>query len=191
MKIFNDLKDISHLETPLAVALGTFDGVHIGHRVILEGTVAEASHAGIQSGCYCFSNIPKEFLSLRAGKSPDGIFRLCSEDEKMELLNKIGFDFVFSVPFDEQTMSVSADFFVKNTLIEKLNAKVICCGFNYTFGRNAEGNTALLTSVASQYGTQARVYDPVYLDGVLVSSTAIRNCIKAGDLTLAHKMLGH
>ncbi len=87
-------------------------------------------------------------------------------------------------------MSVSADFFAKNILIEKLNAKVICCGFNYTFGRNAEGNTALLTSIASQYGTQARVYDPVYLDGVLVSSTAIRNCIKAGDFTLAHKMLG-
>lgn len=108
----------------------------------------------------------------------------------MELLNKIGFDFVFSVPFDEQTMSVSADFFVKNILIEKLNAKVICCGFNYTFGRNAEGNTARLTSIASQHGARVKVYDPVYLDGVLVSSTAIRNYIKTGDLTLAHRMLG-
>lgn len=190
MKIFNDLTDISHIETPLAIALGTFDGIHIGHRTILEGAAAEARHAGIQSGCYCFSNIPKEFLSSRAGENPNGIFRLCSEDEKMELLNKIGFDFVFSVPFDEQTMSVSADFFVKNILIEKLNAKVICCGFNYTFGRNAEGNTARLTSIASQHGARVKVYDPVYLDGVLVSSTAIRNYIKSGDLTLAHRMLG-
>lgn len=108
----------------------------------------------------------------------------------MELLSEIGLDYVFSVPFDEGTMSVKAEEFVIGTLIHKLNAGLICCGFNYTFGQGAEGTTNMLSAIASQYGVDVNVHAPVYVDGHLVSSTAIRGLLESGGEQLAHKMLG-
>ena len=189
MTIFHSIDDVT-TDSPLAIALGTFDGIHIGHRRILEDAVSEAKRLGIKSACYCFSNIPKEYLSRLSGKQPGSLRRLCAEDEKMEILRSIGLDYVFSVPFDERTMSVSAEEFVRDTLIQKLHARVICCGFNYTFGRCAQGTTDLLRQIAAEYGAEVRVQPPVYTEGHLVSSTAIRTLLNNGDLKMAHKMLG-
>jgi riboflavin kinase/FMN adenylyltransferase len=190
MTVFQDIDKFPGIDTPLSIALGTFDGVHLGHRVILEDAVSEAKHRGIKSACYCFSNILKDFIRSRSGKSYERLLRLSSEKEKLDILDRIGFDYVFSVPFNEKTMSVPAESFVKDTLIRKLHARVICCGFNYTFGRNAEGNTSSLKDIAAEYGVDVRVHDPVYYEGNLVSSTAIRALLKSGNNSLAHKMLG-
>ncbi|MBQ3370758.1 MAG: FAD synthetase family protein [Mogibacterium sp.] len=189
MIIYHDIDEAPRMGAPLAIALGTFDGIHMGHRVILEDAVSEARRRGIRSACYCFSNIPKAFIQSRSGKPHEKLIRLSSEKEKLDILREIGFDYVFSVPFDEKTMSMPAESFVRDTLIGKLNAKVICCGFNYTFGRKAEGNTTLLKEIASQYGVDVRVHDPVYYEGSLVSSTVIRALLKSGNEELAHKML--
>ena len=130
----------------------------------------------MKAACYTFSNIPKDYLR-NTGNGREKIIRISTEEEKFRALEKVGMDDVFSVPFDRKTMSVSAEEFVKETLAEKLNAGLLCCGFNYTFGRNAEGNADRLRLEAAKYGTREIVQDAVYVEGKIVSSTRIRELL--------------
>ena len=187
MKIITSLENLN-ISEKTSVALGNFDGVHIGHQKIMENAL-EASE-GMQTLCFTFSNHPFNFILDRDATDPAALKLICSEEDKIELIEDMGFDILVNVPFDETIMTMRAHDFFKTILIDKLNAGYVSVGFNYTYGARAEGKTDMLIEQCAEAGIGLKVQDAVMLDGKVVSSTLIREMIKEGNMELASRYLG-
>jgi len=178
MRIITSLDDF-YSDRKTVAALGNFDGVHIGHREILLKAVRTARRNGMESVCFTFSTHTRENVSL-----------ICTEAEKMELLESLGIDTVVNIPFTKTIRDMPAEEFVHGVLHERLNAAYVCCGFNYHFGAKAVGNPELLTDLGAQYGMKTVTHDPVYVGDQIVSSTLVRSLIRQGDMERASVCLG-
>lgn len=161
-----------------AVALGTFDGLHIGHQRILEN----AKQHGLPLVAYSFANIPAAYF----GKDVKAIF---SREEKIAVFEDYAPDYLLLAPFDETIMNMPARDYL-DFLYYKLNARVISCGFNYTFGRKADGTADVLRAYAKEKGIVAEISPAITLEDMPVSSTRIRSALLEGEIALANAMLG-
>lgn len=157
-----------------AIALGTFDGVHKGHRAVL------SLPADTQKTAVVFAQPPKALLS---GK-PSSIM---TAEEKCAALKKIGIDEVFTLDFNWIKDMPPADFLI--FLKEKFAPDLISCGFNYHFGKNAAGNTDILRDFCRQNGIEFMCHDAVSVNGEPVSSTRIREHLKNGEIEAANALL--
>ncbi len=189
MRIVNSLENLS-LNHKTAVALGNFDGIHLGHREIMENAVKEASARGLESLCFTFSNSPYNFIIGKKPGEPGAAGIICDEDEKTELIGNLGFDTLVNVPFDEHIMNMSAHDFFTDILVRKLNAGHISVGFNYSYGAGAGGGPETLRVECNKAGISINVRDAVKVDGRVVSSTLIREKINCGDMESVRKYLG-
>lgn len=181
MIIFNSLDNIN-IDDNTAIALGNFDGIHAGHKVILQDAVSAASECGIKSLCFTFSNHPYNFIMNKNVHDPDALKLICKESEKISIIEDMGFDYLVNIPFDEVMMNMSAHDFFKEVIISKLNARVISVGFNYTYGVNAEGNAERLYKEGRDNGIDVRVHDAVKVFHNVVSSTLIRKALSEGNI---------
>lgn len=172
------------LKQDTVVALGTFDGVHIGHRKLLDELVFHAKTHGLLSCVYAFSRPPANILS---GKivSP----RLTPEREKVRILSEMQIDVLYHEEF-ENVRTLSPEDFVKNILHGKMRARHLICGFNFSFGKNGKGTAETLTALAARYGMTVTVIPPVICGEILVSSSYIRYLIQKGDMENAALYLG-
>ncbi|MBQ0040615.1 MAG: bifunctional riboflavin kinase/FAD synthetase [Clostridiales bacterium] len=189
MQIFTSVDDI-RIEEKTAVALGNFDGIHIGHTEILKNAIEAAKLEGLKSLCYTFSNHPFNFIMHREATDPEAIKLICSEEDKIAMLEEMGFDYLVNVPFDEVTMKMHAHDFFEDILVKKLNAAVISVGFNYTYGTRAEGKAEDLLVEGATKGIEVHVHDAVMYEDKVVSSTLIREMIAAGDMAKTEELLG-
>lgn len=189
MQVITSLDQISLTEQS-AVALGNFDGIHIGHSSILEGALLYAKNNGVRSVCYTFSNHPVNFFKERSGKTDNLLKLICTEEEKLRLLEEMGFDIVVNVEFNDHIADMRAFDFIKGILKDKLKAAAVFCGFNYSFGVKAEGNVNYLEQECAKLGIEVSVHDAVKLDGKVVSSTLIRKLIADGQIEFLNKCLG-
>ncbi len=163
-------------------ALGFFDGVHEAHRQILLKCVAYAKEHSLKSIALTFEKSPAEYFGKK-------IEYLTSLDHKKEIMYSLGIDEVVALSCNEDILFMTASDFVEKILVEKLNAKILVCGFNYTFGKNAEGNTILLSRLAEKHNIRVIVTDCMSDCGITVSSTEIRNLLSKGDIENANKLL--
>lgn len=186
MKVYTDLENIT-IDGGTAVALGNFDGVHIGHRKILSAAERAAEEKDLISLCFTFSVHPREFKELSGGKA---LRFLSQPQDKLELMSDIGIDGVIAVPFTREIMKMDPEAFVSDILVDRLHAKSVHCGFNYRFGDRASGDPELLRRLGEELGFQVVVQDPVELDGETVSSTAIREIVEQGNMEKAGRFLG-
>ena len=161
-----------------AIALGTFDGVHLGHKVVLETAVK----SGLFPVAVAFSVPPKAFLGNEK-------IILSDLNEKTRLIKETGIKEIEYLDFTKVKDVSATDFF--NFLKEKFNPQMIVCGFNYTFGKYGSGNTELLKTLCKKNDITLKVVDKVCAYGEIVSSTLIRNFLKNGDLQSAEKFMGH
>ena len=184
MKIFNSLDEIKGIE-PTVIALGNFDGVHVGHQTLIRAAVEKAREKGLASAVFTFSNHPK---SLIPGAKP--VKNIVYSEEKEALIEKLGVDFLVNIPFTEEIMRMSPEAFVKTFLADKMNAKEVFCGFNYHFGFKGEGDTRSLRILGAKFGYHVNEMKAVSLDGDVVSSTLIRNMIMAGEMEECARYLG-
>lgn len=169
---------------PCVVALGCFDGVHLGHKAVISEAVRISGEISAKSAVWTFDAPPRNFFSPSA--SPI----ITDRDEKRRLMRELGIDLFVSVPFDLEVSALSArDFFV-DILIGKLNAVHIVCGFNYSFGKNGEGNVALLRELCRENGVGLSCIAPIDIDDVPVSSSVIRSAVEQGDMDTVKKYLG-
>lgn len=164
-----------------AVALGFFDGLHRGHRNVISLAVKQKAN-GLLPVCFTFAQSPKSVLK---GCSECA---LMTESDKDKTLKELGIEHICKSDF-RKVMNMPAREFFADILIEKLNAKMLFCGFNYHFGKNGEGDVELLKKLCSEYSIELEVLPPVEADGQVVSSTLIRNLIKDGNISAANKML--
>lgn len=184
MKIFNSLDEIKNIKETV-VALGNFDGVHIGHQELIKRTVKSAKMAGLKSAVFTFTNHPKNVL---AGKPV--IKNILYLEDKAQIIKSLGVDYLFSIEFNEKIMHLSAEAFIQTLLLDSFKMREAYCGFNYHFGYKAEGNPEILMKMGIRDGFGIHVLEPFKIDGNLVSSTFIRNLIAEGRVDECMKYMG-
>ena len=163
-----------------AVSIGLFDGFHIAHRELLLKTKEIAKERNLLFGIFTF-------ISDKAIKS--GAKKIYSTKEKLEIAESLGADFVCVANFSDIS-EISAEDFVKKTLISDLSAKVAVAGFNFRFGKGALGNAESLVTLMKAFGGEAYVFDEYTSGGVTVSSTLIRSLLAEGKMAEAGSLLG-
>ncbi len=185
MKIFFELEEIDANIEPTSVALGTFDGLHIGHTEILNIMKMAALEKGLKSFVYTFSNHPKEILS------PDNVpSKIMDIDEKVQIFARIDVDYLALIKFDETQIVYEPEDFVKEILIGILNMKHLTVGHDYRFGRKASGDVNILLALAEKYGYTCEIVEPIMKNDMRVSSTLIRELLHEGRIEEANYYLG-
>lgn len=184
MEVFNNLDDIKNIK-PTALALGNFDGVHLGHQTLIKQAVSKAEELWLKSGVFTFSNHPKNLIP-----NSKAVKNIIYEDEKLALLEELGVDYVFNIPFTSEIMTMSPEDYVKKLLVDKFNCKEVFCGFNYRFGYKAKGGGRYLKELGENLGFNVTQIPPVTVGGDVVSSTLIRSIIKSGDIEDCAAYLG-
>jgi len=185
MRIVRGLDSTPPDGRPSAVALGTFDGVHLGHRAILGTALRRAREVGVEAVACTFDPHPIEVL--QPDRAPRPITPL---DERLALIGETGVDAVVVLAFTRALAAVEPEAFVKDVLLDRLHAREIVVGYNHRFGRGARGDARLLEDLAGRLGFRAHVVPPMTVDGVAVSSTEIRAALHRGDVRSAARGLG-
>ncbi|HHW48609.1 MAG TPA: bifunctional riboflavin kinase/FAD synthetase [Clostridiaceae bacterium] len=172
-------------DKPVGIGLGTFDGLHIGHMVLINTLINECKRTGLNSVLYTFSRHPENVLNKRI-RTP----LITTEAKKIELLKETALDYVFFEEFNETFSKISAENFVKNVLVDRFNIKLAVAGFNYRFGHRGLGDVKLLEKFGKVYGFKVIIVPPIKFENEVVSSTLIRNTILKGEMEKANKLLG-
>lgn len=163
-----------------AVALGYFDGVHLGHQKVIAAVAAHAAK-GLTPAVFTFENT--------AGLSAKPQLLLESEEQKLARLNDLGVNYVLTPQF-EQFKDLTPEDFVEKVLVKALAAKVVCCGEDYRFGKNAAGDITLLKGLCAAHNILVQVVPPVYVGGEIVSSSRVRRALEQKDMKKAAEFLG-
>lgn len=166
-----------------AVSLGKFDGIHLGHRLLIDKVVSLKNEGYIPT-VFSFQCNPRNLFSEKDMKI------IYTEEEKKRKLEEMGVDVFVSYPFSKETASMEAVDFIREVLVEKLDAKVIVVGSDFRFGHERKGDVALLKELAGQYGYQLIIFDKVKVDNHIVSSTLIRNELLHGNIPKVNQLLG-
>ncbi len=189
MKIFNSINDFS-CSKKTVLTLGTFDGVHIGHRKILE-RITQNTDPGASGGKYeslVLTFFPHPRMILQ-GQSDVKLLNTISE--KIELLEKTGIQNLVIHPFDESFSKLTAQEFVKTVLVDKFNVQKIIIGHDHRFGRNRTANIDDLITFGKEYGFEVEQISVQEIKEVSISSTKIRNALTEGNMALANEYLGY
>ncbi|BBM52446.1 bifunctional riboflavin kinase/FMN adenylyltransferase [Leptotrichia trevisanii] len=162
------------------VILGNFDGIHIGHQIILQKAVKEAKEKNFKTIVYTFSEYPKNQQT-----------KITTCSEKAYLLNENGIDYLYLEQF-EKVRNYSVEEFVEKIIVNILNANEVYCGFNFTFGKGKSGNAETLEKLLREKNIKLNVQKAVLDENrEIISSTRVRNCIREGNFEKVRKLLGH
>lgn len=182
MAIFRDLQQLPEFTRPV-ITIGSFDGVHHGHKSILEQVVQEAKAIGGESILITFFPHPRKVIHPEI---PLGL--LTAPEQKMQLINELGIDHIVVVPFSREFSMMSAEDYIDHFLWKNFSPKVIVLGYDHHFGHSREGNIDLLRTKLSPKVKISEIPAQLIEDAA-VSSTKIRKALAAGEVELANEML--
>jgi riboflavin kinase/FMN adenylyltransferase len=168
------------------VAIGNFDGVHLGHRAVIDAAIDQARKIHKPAAALTFEPHPRSFFSPDAPS-----FRLSSEAAKLRLLAATGLDGAIVLTFDAALAELSAEQFVSDILVERLGIKGAAIGFNFHFGKARRGSPEFLEAQGRTHGFSVEIVPPFQLDGRRVSSGAVRDALSAGHVAEATELLGY
>lgn len=174
------LRGNADLNKGCVVAVGNFDGVHIGHRMLLERLTAESHRHGLPSAVFTFFEHDRPKMNVK---------QLAQYGEKSALLAENGVDLLVSAPFS-LFRDMDAEAFVLDFLFGFLGVKSVICGYDFRFGRDRKGDFSLIKNLLSPYGVEVYSADALIFGDAPVSSTLIRSLVSQGDIESANKMLG-
>ncbi len=184
MKVIHSLSGIKPQKKKTAVTIGVFDGVHVGHVKLIESTIKCAGSLGGKSAVITFVTHPEKHLN----KETD-LKLIKNTSAKISRIKSHGIDILVLLDFRE-VWGLTAEEFVRDILVKKLNIGCITVGRDFNFGKGGTGNAAMLAELGKKYGFITNVVSDVMIGGRRVSSTYIRECLKKGDIKKAEKMLG-
>jgi riboflavin kinase/FMN adenylyltransferase len=184
MRVIRDLDELGWPSRPV-VALGNFDGVHIGHQAILNAAIARAQSHGGTAYALTFDPLPAKLLAPQ--RAPRLIL---TPEDKSELLRLSGIDGVIVLPFTLELSRLTPRAFALEYLRGRIGAKAVVVGHSVSFGHNRAGNATVMRALGEELGFDVAVVGPIRTGTVEVSSTAVREAIVAGDLPRAAVMLG-
>ncbi len=177
------IRDLIRSEMPTSTALGYFDGIHIGHRAVISEAVQTALRDGLIPSVFTLMQSPRTILRGEESRN------ILTTEEKLDLLAQLGVEQVYLIDF-RTIKDITAEDFVRDMVCGCFNARHISCGFNYHFGAGAAGSGDMLEDMCRKYGISVLARPRIVMDGSPVSSTRIRECIVAGDILSANRMLG-
>jgi len=166
-------------------ALGAFDGIHLAHAKILDSAVERARALGVASVACTFDPHPSAVLKPALAHAP-----LATLEENLARIAERGLDATLVIPFTPEFSRLEAEAFTDEVLVKTLDVREVVVGFNHTFGRGARGTAALLRELGAARGFVTHVLPPLQVNGLTVSSSAIREALGEGDVELAGALLG-
>ncbi len=185
MKFIRGLINLKPEHGPSAVTIGNFDGVHRGHQHLLRRFVATAAERGLPAVVILLEPQPNEFFPNRPT-----VARLTRLREKLPLLAECGVNYVLAIHFNQDFSKISAQAFVEQVLLQQLQARYVLLGDDFHFGYRRQGNFALVAQLGQKHGFEVDNINTVQHQGERVSSTAVRQALAAGELSLAEQLLG-
>lgn len=184
MKRLSEIESLSEYDGGVHLALGVFDGVHLGHQEVIGRAVAAARELGGVAGVLTFDPYPLRVLAPE--KAPMRL--LASLVHKARILEPLGVDLLLALPFDQERAKVSAEDFVRD-LVEA-GTRTISAGEDWRFGYRRAGDRSLLGQLSEELGFRFEAVPPVMSEGERISSTRVRQAIRDGNLAAAERMLG-
>ena len=185
MKIFQSITSFSGIKSSI-ITIGTFDGVHLGHKSILEKMKNATQNNQYESLVLTFFPHPRMVL-----KQDEKILLLNTIKEKTKLIEEIGIDNLIIHPFDTTFSELSAEDFVKKILIDQLNLEKIIIGYDHKFGKNRSADINDLIKLGKKYDFEVEQISAKEIDDISISSTKIRKALLEGNIELANNYLGH
>ncbi|MCH8546835.1 MAG: bifunctional riboflavin kinase/FAD synthetase [Cryomorphaceae bacterium] len=185
MKVYHSIEEFTRVNN-VVLTTGTFDGVHFGHRTILNRLIRIAKECQGESVLLTFNPHPRIVL-----QPSSNIKLLCTLEEKIELLQKTGLDHLIIHPFTKSFSQTDSETFIQQLLVDKIGAKKLVIGYDHHFGKNREGSFENLKKSASTYGFSVEEIPAQELDDVTVSSTKIRQALIEGKVDKAEEWLGY
>ena len=186
MKTLTNLNDFQKPSNKTIVTIGTFDGVHIGHKFVLKKVIELAKKNNYKSVILTFFPHPRMVL-----QQDSSIKLLNTVKEKEFLLSKLGIDNLIIHPFDLEFSRLSAEDFVKEVLVEKLNVGIIIIGHDHRFGRNRTATIDDLIEFGKEYNFEVQKISAKEIDNIAISSTKIRNALLEGNIDIANNYLDY
>lgn len=186
MQVIREVDNYISDDRLLFLALGNFDGVHLGHQQLLRELVEKAHAEGGRPAAFIFEPHPSRILAPE--RAPN---LLVTAERKAELLREAGLDVLIYNSFTMDIARTSPREFVEKILVEQLAVRQVYVGFNYTFGHKGAGTPEMLEELGREYGFGVRVIPPVEVDGEVVSSSLIRSYLEKGEIETAGKLLGY
>lgn len=165
-----------------AVAIGKFDGIHQGHRMLLS-QILKAKEDGLQSAVFTFDPPPGVFFS---GK-PQA--ELTTKEEKRRVFDRMGIDLLIEFPMNAETAAMPPETFVREVLHDRLQTRFIAAGTDLSYGDRGKGDWHLLQAMSEQMGYQVQVIDKIMYNGREISSTFVREEVQKGNMELAERLL--
>lgn len=165
-----------------AVALGKFDGIHLGHRALIH-KIMEQKRRGLLATVFTFDMSAAAFFG---GEEKE----LTTREEKRRIFRQMGVDVLIEFPLNPETAATEPEEFVRRYLAEQMQAAYLCAGPDLSFGKKGAGDYTLLARHADEYGYQVELIDKVMVDGEEVSSTRVREAVRRGEMEAAARMLG-
>lgn len=185
MKVFRNFSDYPS-QKPLALSLGMFDGVHLGHKCIIDELKKVGSAHHLETAVLTFWPHPRFVFN------PNEDLKLLNTlDEKTLLMEKYGINNLFLKEFDDEFRNLTGEEFVRQILIEKLNVKYLIIGYDHSFGKNKSGNFELLQKLSKELNFEVEQMEAINIHENNISSTKIRNALLAGNILEANEMLGY
>lgn len=185
MEIFNNIIAYPFKHQTSTVTIGSFDGVHLGHQKVLQDLIKDARQTGAKSVVISFDPHPRIYFD------PNTDLRLLNTTaEKTDLLAKQGIDYLILQKFDQNFADQSPEKFIQK-LAENLNMKDLLIGYDHRFGKDRQGGYDFIRSLESKYHFKTHKIEPVRLNNLDLSSTKIRQALKAGQVELAQQYLGY
>lgn len=176
--------DEMNLANASAVAIGKFDGIHLGHRQLL-GKIIAKKQEGMKAVVFTFNPSPSALFSKVKEKE------LTSTEEKRQIFESLGIDILVEFPLTYETAATPKEVFVEEILVKRLNAGFIVAGTDLSFGKNGEGNSDFLIEESRKFNFEVEIIDKISYKGEIISSTLVRKAIAEGDVKKAHFMMGN
>lgn len=185
LKVFRNFSDY-HAEKPLALSLGMFDGVHLGHKSIIDELIKVSSKNNLETAILTFWPHPRFVFN------PNEDLKLLNTlDEKTELMAQYDIQNLFLKEFDEEFRNLTGEEFVRQILVDKLNVKYLIIGYDHSFGKNKSGNFELLQKLSKELDFEVEQMEAINIHENNISSTKIRNALLNGNILEANEMLGY
>ncbi|WP_448821718.1 bifunctional riboflavin kinase/FAD synthetase [Cetobacterium sp.] len=185
MKIIEDILLTKEKFKSTYIAIGAFDGIHMGHRELISKAVEKARKTGGESVVFTFLNHPMEITNrIKAPKL------ISSLEEKIHIIESLGVDYLILQPFTQEFSNMTPQVFVERVLAKLLNTKEIYVGFNFSFGKGGKGTVDNLKQLGRQYKIFVNIIEPVKIKEQIISSTFIREMLATGNLDIANRCLG-
>lgn len=185
MRIYRSLGSVAEDFGPCAVTIGNFDGVHMGHRRIMERVAALAHEHGWKAGVLTFDPHPTKLVA--PSRAPR---LLTTPEQRARLMADLGIQELLILPFTAEIAHLAPEEFVRDILAGKLRARAVLVGDNFRFGHRAAGDAHTLQTLGQKYGFQTEVVSAIVKRGRVISSSEIRKLIEAGKVALACRLLG-